>query len=142
ISSCCSAWSARDTAGSSCSTSRRTRRRSKMTRTRSALLSLALALAAAPGLAAQEDREAIRKTYVGLEITLRKKTRLEKAELEEESLDAEAQRLYQLSENEQPLEAWGLAVEKGLILMADKTLKESDVERIRATDSTGASFDV
>jgi len=40
------------------------------------------------------------------------------------------------------LEAWGVAVEKGLILMADKTLKESDVERIRATDSTGAVFDV
>jgi S1-C subfamily serine protease len=119
-----------------------------MTRTAAALLSVALSLSAAPPLAAQEDREAIRKVYdavhksfVGIEITLRKKTRLEKAEMEEESLDAEAQRLFQLSENEQPLETWGVAVEKGLILMADKALKDADVERIRATDSTGASFE-
>ena len=50
-----------------------------MTRTSAALLPLALALAAAPPLGAQEDREAVRKTYeaahrsfVGLEITLKK----------------------------------------------------------------------
>jgi S1-C subfamily serine protease len=120
-----------------------------MTRTSAALLSLALGLSAASGLGAQEDREAIRKVYetvhrsfVGLEITLKKKTRLEKAEIEEESLDAEAQRLFQLSENEQPLEAWGVAIDKGLILMADKTLKESDIEKIRAVDATGAAFEV
>ena len=100
------------------------------------------------GVHAQEDREAIRKVYdavhqsfVGIDVTLKKKTRLEKAELEEESQDAEAQRLFQLSENEQPFETWGLVLEKDLILMADKTLKESDVERIRATDATGAVFD-
>jgi S1-C subfamily serine protease len=115
-----------------------------MTRTAAALLCLSVFL---PAAAAQEDREAVRKVYdavhksfVGLEITLKKKTRLEKAELEEEALDAEAQRLYQLSENEQPLEAWGVAVEKNLILMADKTLKDSDIEKIQATDATGARF--
>ena len=91
---------------------------------------LALLLCFSVALHAQEDREAVRKTaealrpsFVGLEIFLKKKTRLEKAELEEESLDAEAQRLFQLSENEQPLEAWGVAIEPNLILMADKTLK-------------------
>ncbi|MBV8881426.1 MAG: hypothetical protein JO332_15780, partial [Planctomycetaceae bacterium] len=119
-----------------------------MTRIAAALLSASLLAAAASPLGAQEDREAIRKVYdsvhksfIGLEITLKKKTRLEKAELEEESLDAETQRLFQLSENEQPLEAWGIAVEKGLILMADKTLKDSDIEKIKATDATGTSFD-
>ncbi|HLY07777.1 MAG TPA: hypothetical protein VKW04_00605 [Planctomycetota bacterium] len=119
-----------------------------MTRSAAAVLSLVLGLSKASPLGAQEDREAIRKVYdavhksfLGLEITLRKKTRLEKAEIEEESLDAEAQRLYQLSENEQPLEAWGIALEKGLILMADKALKESDIEKIVATDATGAVFE-
>ncbi len=109
---------------------------------------LALLLCFSVALHAQEDREAVRKTaetvrpsFIGLEIFLKKKTRLEKAELEEESLDAEAQRLFQLSENEQPLEAWGVAVEPNLILMADRTLKESDIEKIRATDSTGATFE-
>jgi len=119
-----------------------------MNRTVAALLCASFLISAASGLRAQEDREAIRKVYdavhqsfVGIEITLKKKTRLEKAELEEESLDAEAQRLVQLSENEQPLEAWGVAVEKGLILMADKTLKESDIEKIKATDAAGAVFE-
>ncbi len=102
-----------------------------------------------PSLPAQEDREAVRKTYdavrksfVGIDVVLKKKTRLEKAELEEESLDAEAQRLFQLSENEQPFETWGVAVDKDLILMADKTLKESDVEKITAVDSAGARFEL
>jgi S1-C subfamily serine protease len=99
-------------------------------------------------LQAQEDREAIRKvddavhkSFVGIDITLKKKTRLEKAELEEESQDAEAQRLFQLSENEQPFETWGLVFEKDLILMADRTLKESDIEKIRVTDASGAKFE-
>ena len=97
---------------------------------------------------AQEDREAIRKTdeavrksFLGIDIVLKKKTRLEKAELEEETQDAEAQRLLQLAENEQPFETWGVAVEKDFILMADKTLKESDIEKIQVTDSTGARFE-
>lgn len=112
-----------------------------MTRTLALLLCLSVALDA------QEDREAVRKTYdavhksfVGLEIFLKKKTRLEKAELEEESLDAEAQRLFQLSENEQPLETWGVVLEPNLILMADRTLKEADIDHIRATDASGATF--
>ncbi|HXX93322.1 MAG TPA: PDZ domain-containing protein, partial [Planctomycetota bacterium] len=97
---------------------------------------------------AQEDREAVRRTYetvrksfLALEITLRKKSRLEKAEMEEETLDSDAQRLQTLMENEQPFEAWGVALEKDVILMADKGLKESDIERIRVTDSTGAGFE-
>jgi S1-C subfamily serine protease len=97
---------------------------------------------------AQEDREAIRKTddavrksFLGIDIFLKKKTRLEKAELEEEAQDAEAQRLAQLAENEQPFETWGVALEKDVILMADKTLKESDIEKIQVTDSTGAKFE-
>jgi S1-C subfamily serine protease len=97
---------------------------------------------------AQEDREAIRKvndavhpSFVGIDVTLKKKTRLEKAELEEESQDAEAQRLFQLSENEQPFETWGVVVEKNLILMADKTLKDSDIEKIQVTDAAGATFE-
>lgn len=117
---------------------------------RSVLLFYALLLpGGAPLLRAQEDREAIRRVYdavhpafVGIDVTLKKKTRLEKAELEEESLDAEAQRLFQLSENEQPFETWGVAVDKDLILMADKTLKESEIEKIEATDASGATFEV
>jgi S1-C subfamily serine protease len=100
------------------------------------------------GVHAQEDREAIRKVYdavhqsfVGIDVTLKKKTRLEKAELEEESQDAEAQRLFQLSENEQPFETWGLVLEKDLILMADKTLKESDIEKIRVSAAGGTTFE-
>ena len=110
---------------------------------------LALLLCLSAALDAQEDREAVRKTYdaarksfVGLEIFLKKRTRLEKTELEEETLDAEAQRLFQLSENEQPLETWGVAIEPQVILMADKTLKESDIEKIRATDADGKAFEV
>lgn len=101
-----------------------------------------------PGLEAQEDREAIRKVYdavhksfVGIDVTLKKKTRLEKAELEEEPQDAETQRLNQLAENEQPFETWGLVLEKDLILMADKTLKESDIDKIHCTDATGTKFE-
>ncbi len=99
-------------------------------------------------LGAQEDREAVRRTYdavrksfVGIDIALKKKTRLEKAELEEENPDPEAQRIFQLSENEQPLEAWGVVLEKDLILMADRALKESDIEKITVTDATGAKFE-
>jgi hypothetical protein len=96
----------------------------------------------------QEDREAVRKTYenvrksfLGVDVTLRKKTRLEKAELEDDATDSDAQRLQQLMENEQPLEAWGVAIEKDVILMAEKGLKEADIERIRVTDSGGAVFE-
>jgi S1-C subfamily serine protease len=113
-----------------------------------ALLGILVAASWGSSLPAQEERDGVRKTYetvrpsfLAIEITLRKKTRLEKAELEDETLDADDQRLQQLREAEQPLEAWGVAVDKNLILMAEKGLKESDVERIRVTDSTGASFE-
>ncbi len=96
---------------------------------------------------AQEDREAVRKTFesvhksfVGIDVHLRKKTRLEKAELEAEAMDAEGQRLLQLAENGQTLEAWGVAIARDLILMPERGLQESDVEKIEAVDSTGARF--
>ncbi|MBI3857352.1 MAG: hypothetical protein HY293_16820 [Planctomycetes bacterium] len=114
----------------------------------SLLLCASAPLWPASSLCAQEDREAIRKVYdavhksfLGIDVSLKKKTRLEKAELEEEAQDAEAQRIFQLSENEQPFETWGVALEKDLILMADKTLKESDIDKIMVTDSTGAKFE-
>jgi hypothetical protein len=95
----------------------------------------------------QEDREAVRKTYeavrksfVGIDVTLRKKTRLEKAELEEEAMDAEAQHLLQLAESEQTLELWGVALARDLVLVPDRGLRRSDYEKIEATDSTGARF--
>jgi hypothetical protein len=101
----------------------------------------------APCVAPQEDREAVRKTFeavqksfLGVDVHLRKKSRLEKAELEDEAMDAEAQRLLQLAENDQTLEAWGVAVAKDLILMPERGLKEPDVEKIEAVDSTGARF--
>src|SRR5258706_16473952 len=87
---CSSGSSAPAAIGWSCSTSKRTWRRSKMNRTVAALLSASFLISAASGLHAQEDREAIRKVYdavhksfLGIEITLKKKPRLEKAELEE-----------------------------------------------------------
>ena len=88
-------------------------------------------------LRAQEDREAVRKTYenvrksfVALEVKLRKKTKIEKAEAEDEAADAESQRLQQLMETDQPLETWAVAVEKDLLLMAEKGLKEADIGKI------------
>jgi len=111
-----------------------------------ALAACLLLLPAAPA-AGQEDRENVRKVYetihksfVGIEVSLQKKTRLEKAELEEEMLDNETQHLLNLAENQQVLEAWGVAVEKDLILMADLKLKPSDIARIEITDSAGKRF--
>lgn len=95
--------------------------------------------------AAQEDRESVRKTheavrksFVTIEATLRKKTRLEKAEHEEEAPDDEVQQLHALSENRQTFDGWGVAVEKDLILMADRSLRATDVEKIELTDPSGA----
>ncbi len=112
------------------------------------LLCASVSLWPISSLGAQEDREAVRKTYenvrksfVALEIKLRKKTRLEKAETEDDASDAEGQRLHQFMENEQPLDAWAVAIEKDLLLMAEKGLKETDIEKIEATDSTGAKFE-
>jgi S1-C subfamily serine protease len=108
-----------------------------------------LALAAPPAGRAQEDREAVRKTFeavhasfVGIDIALRKKTRLEKAEVDEEALDAEAQRIAQLAENEQTYESWGVAVSPDTVLMADRGLRSADVEKIEGLDSTGARFEL
>ncbi len=117
---------------------------------RTAVLLLALpslSRAALPA-SAQEDRdkvravyEAVHKSFVAAEITLRKKSRLEKAELEEEAQDAETQRLQQLAENGQPFETWGIAIEKDLVLMADRGLKEADIEKIALLDASGARFE-
>lgn len=96
----------------------------------------------------QEDRETMRKvhaavhgSFVGVEITLRKKTRIEKAEFEEEAPDNEAQRLQMLMENRQTLDSWGVVIEKGLILMPELTLDRVDVEKIEVTDAAGARFE-
>lgn len=93
---------------------------------------------------AQEDREGLRKvyetvrpSYLGVDVWLRKKTRLERAEIEEDTLDNEGQQLHTLSENQQVFETWGVAVEKDLVLLADRALKASDVEKIELTDSAG-----
>lgn len=85
--------------------------------------------------------EAVRKSFVGIDVHLRKKTRLEKAELEEDAADAERQTLAQLAENELPLETWGLALEKDLILMAERGLRPDAVERIECVDATGTRFE-
>jgi hypothetical protein len=106
-------------------------------------LILCFALPASP----QEDREAVRRAYeavrpslVGIDLVLRKKTRIEKADLDEESQDAEAQRQANLAEQELPLETWGVAVAKDLIVMADRGLRPGDVERIDCVDAKGATF--
>jgi hypothetical protein len=98
----------------------------------------------------QEDRAGVRRTadavrpsLVGLDVSLRRRSRLEKAELEEDAPDAETQRLAQRAENGQLFETWGVAVAEDLVLAADtRGLRESDVERIRGTDATGAVFEL
>jgi hypothetical protein len=116
-----------------------------------ALLAL-LALSPVEGLAAplpaQEDREAVRRAYeavrpsmIAVDLVLKKKTRLEKADLDEESLDAEAQRQMNLAEQELPLETWGVAVAKDLIVMADRGLRPGDVEKIECVDAKGNRFE-
>jgi S1-C subfamily serine protease len=112
-----------------------------------ALLAGWIALAAAPA-PAQEDRETVRKvhqavgkSFVGIDVSLQKKTRIEKAEMEEDGLDPEIQRLLQIAENQQVLETWGVAVEKDLILMADLKVRASDVAKIEITDASGERFE-
>lgn len=106
---------------------------------------LAALVALAPP--AQEDREtvrrvhaAVRESFVGIEISLRKKSRMERAEIEEEIQDPEIRHLLNLAENRQVLETWGVAVEKNLVLMADPKLLPDDIARIDLVDSTGARF--
>lgn len=109
-----------------------------------------IALLASPAPAApQEDREAVRRAFeaarpsiVALDLVLRKKSRLEKADLDEQAQDPEAQRHLNLAEQELPLETWGVAIAKDLIVMADRGLRPADVERIEATDAKGERFEV
>jgi S1-C subfamily serine protease len=115
-------------------------------RTRAAIV--ALFVSAATAAPAQEDREKIRAvdqavhpSLVGIEITLRRKTRLEKADLQEETLDSEAQQLLALTENQQTLDTWGVAIEKDLVLMADRAIKAADIERIELTLVSGERFE-
>jgi hypothetical protein len=102
----------------------------------------------APSAKAQEDREAVRKSFEAvrpsfctLEFTLRKKTRLEKSEIEEESPDSEIQRLVTLADNQQTLDAWGVAVTKDEILLPELFLRPGDVEKLEVTDASGARFE-
>ncbi len=95
----------------------------------------------------QDDRqtvprvyETVRRSMVGIEITLRKKTRLEKAELAEEPVDPDVQYLLNLAENQQVFQTWGVAVAKDLILMADHKIRPSDAARIDITDASGQRF--
>ncbi|HEX7897023.1 MAG TPA: hypothetical protein VF950_04650 [Planctomycetota bacterium] len=85
--------------------------------------------------------EAVRKSFVGVDVHLRKKTRLEKADLEDEAPDAEQQALVQYAENELPMESWAVAVEKNLLLMPEKALRADNVERIECVDATGTRFE-
>jgi len=96
---------------------------------------------------AQEDRETVRRvhaavheSFVGIEISLRRKTRMERAELEEELQDPEVRHLLNLAENRQVLETWGVAVADDLILVADPKLQPDDIARIDLVDSTGTRF--
>ena len=104
------------------------------------MLLLALALQNEhPGV--QPTYEAVRKSFVGVDVHLRKKTRLEKADLEDEAPDAEQQALVQFAENEMPFESWAVAVEKDLLLMPEKALRPENVERIECVDAAGARFE-
>jgi hypothetical protein len=92
-----------------------------------------------PGVAAAH--EAVRKAFVAVDVHLRKKTRLEKADLDDEAQDVELQRLAQLAEADQPLETWAVAVEKGLLLMPERGLRTEGVERIDCLDASGTRFE-
>lgn len=104
------------------------------------MILLLLALQAEhPGVA--PTYEAVRPAFVGVDVHFRKRTRLEKAEQEEESPDGERQTLLQLAENEMPLETWALAVDKDLLLMAERGLRPDLIERIDCVDASGARFE-
>ncbi len=107
-----------------------------------ALIALALLLACP-----QEDRETIPKVYknvqpsfVAVEITLRKKSRIEKAEIEQNEPDPQVLRLLSLSETRQTLDAWGVVLEKNLILLPDFAATSRDVEKLQLTDASGKTF--
>jgi S1-C subfamily serine protease len=107
--------------------------------TASALLLALLLQEDHPGVRA--THEAVRKAFVGVDVHLRKKTRLEKADLDEEAQDPELQRLAQLAEADQPLETWAVAVEKNLLLMPERGLRAEGVERIDVLDASGTRFE-
>ena len=95
----------------------------------------------------QDDREGVRtvhqsvhRSFVAVEIRLRKKSRIERAELQAEALDAKAQRFLRLMENDQVFETWGVAVGKDLVLMPDHGLRDGDVAELTMRDSTGERF--
>jgi hypothetical protein len=110
-------------------------------------LAALLALAAQAAGPAPDEEEAVRRahaavhpSFVALEIAVRKRTRIEKAELEEDPPDPELRAAYEAAEQGLPLEAWGVAVAPDLILTHDRGLREGDLVRIDAVDATGTRF--
>jgi hypothetical protein len=106
-----------------------------------------LAVAAQAAGPAPDEEEAVRRahaavhpSFVALEIAVRKRTRIEKAELEEDPPDPELRAAYEAAEQELPLETWGVAVAPDLILTHDRGLREGDFVRIDAVDATGTRF--
>lgn len=113
----------------------------------SSLTAALLALAAQAAEPAPDEREALRRahaavhpSFVALEITVRKRTRIEKAELEEDPPDPELRAAYEAAEQGLPLETWGVAVAPDLILTHDRGLREGDYAGIEAVDATGTRF--
>lgn len=106
-----------------------------------------LALAAQASGPAPDEQEALRRahaavhpSFVALEITVRKRTRIEKAEIEEDPPDPEIRAAYEAAEQGLPLETWGVAIAPDLILTHDRGLRESDYARVEAVDATGTRF--
>ncbi len=97
----------------------------------------------------RQDKEVIQKcgataraSMVALEFHLKKKTRIEKLEMEFDELDQEQQRILELSEAQQTLDLWGVAIDAETILIPDYTLRAKDVEKIVATGADGKPFEV
>jgi hypothetical protein len=99
---------------------------------------------------AQREKERIRKCWeaarpsmVGLEIKLSKKSRTERGEDDYEALSDEERQVRALADSRQTLDAWGVVIDAdGTILTPDMRLTPEEVEKITATASDGAPFEV
>jgi hypothetical protein len=97
----------------------------------------------------RQDKEIIQKcgaaaraSMVAVEIHFRKKTRLEKLEMEFDEIDQEQQQIQQLAESQQSLDVWGVAIDADTLLVPDYAIRSKDVEKIVATGADGKSFEV